>query len=88
MSGSREHSDGRPPELAPQVRDNFAGLHVERHRHVIMDHHPLAVPLLETHRYADAVIGFLSVRPRRPDVAQAVTERDVSARRDPQIMIS
>src|SRR5918995_3614396 len=75
-----------PPVLRLEVhRRPVAPVHIERHRHMFMGDHPLAVDLATADGRAHPDIGFLAVAPRSADPVKAAAEADVIARSDVEV---
>src|SRR5688572_29667280 len=75
---------GPPPPCSSRPYRK-APTHIERHRHMFMGDHPLAVDLATADGCAHPDIGFLAVAPRSADPVKAAAEADVIACGDVEV---
>ena len=68
-----------------EVKRRVGRLHVARHRDMLMRDPPRALHLPKTHSHAHPGFAGLASDPRALDSIQAVTERNIFARRDAQV---
>src|SRR5262245_65427568 len=71
--------------LRLEVEQRLVGLHIDRHRDMLMRDLPGVCNLAEAHRHPHPRLCVFPRGPRTPDPVQAVTERHIMTHRDAHV---